>query len=363
MSSPRFSAEWTSSGASSPFSSCTVSSSIRTIHVEADGVDVAVLLAAQQVAGAAQFQIERGDLEAGAQVGKFAQGRQTLAGDLAQFGVGGDQQIGVGAAVRAAHAAAQLVQLGEAVALGVFDDDGVGQRNVEAVFDDGGGDEHVVFVAHEAQQHALQFRPRPSARGPRRCGRCGTSSWIAGGAREDGIDAVVDEVDLAAAAQLLLDGGADQVRIEMRDHGVDRQAILGRRLDHAHVADAQQRHVQRARNGRGAHGEHVHVLPHLLQPLLVARRRSAALRRRSAGPDRGTPRPSRAGDACRWRCRPCRPPALRSTAFSSFAGAKRENISMRTGKAAKRRLNVSNAGTRARWWARARPPACRRPAP
>ena len=58
--------------------------------------------------------------------------------------------------------------------------------------------------------------------------------------------------------------------IEVRHHGVDRQPILGRRLDDAHIADAQQRHVQRARNRRGAHGEHVHVLAHLLQPFLVA---------------------------------------------------------------------------------------------
>ena len=56
----------------------------------------------------------------------------------------------------------------------------------------------------------------------------------------------------------------------MRDHRVDRQAIFGRRLDHAHVAQAQQRHVQRARNRRRAHGEHVDVVLELLQPLLVA---------------------------------------------------------------------------------------------
>ena len=58
--------------------------------------------------------------------------------------------------------------------------------------------------------------------------------------------------------------------IEMRHHGVDRQAILGRRLDHGHVAHAQQRHVQRARDRRRAHGEHVHVVLELLEALLVA---------------------------------------------------------------------------------------------
>ena len=63
------------------------------VHIEADGVDMAVLLAAQQIARAAQFQIERGDLEPGAQIAELLQRRQALAGDLRQFGIRRDQQI------------------------------------------------------------------------------------------------------------------------------------------------------------------------------------------------------------------------------------------------------------------------------
>ena len=51
---------------------------------------------------------------------------------------------------------------------------------------------------------------------------------------------------------------------------LDRHAIFGRRLDDAHVAQSEQRHVQRARNRRGRHGEHVHLFAKLLQPLFVA---------------------------------------------------------------------------------------------
>ena len=58
------------------------------VRVEADRVDVPVLLAAQQIAGAAQLQIERGDLEAGAQVAEFLERRQPLARDLGQLRVG-----------------------------------------------------------------------------------------------------------------------------------------------------------------------------------------------------------------------------------------------------------------------------------
>ena len=59
------------------------------------------------------------------------------------------------------------------------------------------------------------------------------------------------------------------VGVELDDVGLDRQAILRRRLDHRHVADADQRHVQRARNRRRRHRQHVDLLAHLLDALLV----------------------------------------------------------------------------------------------
>ena len=74
--------------------------------------------------------------------------------------------------------------------------------------------------------------------------------------RPDRVDAVVHEVHLAAARQFQLDRGPDQLRIEGATTVWIGQPILGRRLDHRHVAQAQQRHVQRARNRRGAHAEH-----------------------------------------------------------------------------------------------------------
>ena len=54
----------------------------------------------------------------------------------------------------------------------------------------------------------------------------------------DGFDAVVDEVDLAAALEFELDGGADELLVELGDDGLDRHAVFGRRLDDAHIAQA-----------------------------------------------------------------------------------------------------------------------------
>ena len=54
-----------------------------------------------------------------------------------------------------------------------------------------------------------------------------------------------------------------------RDGRLNRQAVFRRRFDHAHIAQTDQRHVQRARNRRRGHGQHVHILAHFLQPFLV----------------------------------------------------------------------------------------------
>ena len=52
------------------------------VHLEADGFDVAGLFAAEHVAGAAEFEVEGGDLEAGAEVGEFFECGEAAAGDF-----------------------------------------------------------------------------------------------------------------------------------------------------------------------------------------------------------------------------------------------------------------------------------------
>src|ERR1019366_2792913 len=103
-----------------------------------DGLDVAALLAAQQISSATQFQIERRYFESCAQIAELLERRQPPSCQVAEFAIGRNEQIGIGPAVRAAHASAQLVQLRKPVPIGAVDDDGVAQRNVEAILDDGG---------------------------------------------------------------------------------------------------------------------------------------------------------------------------------------------------------------------------------
>ena len=136
------------------------------VEVEAHRLDVAALLAAQQVAGAAHLEVEGGDAEARAEVRELADGGEPLLRDLGEDGVRGHEEVGVGAAVGAADPAAELVELGEAVAVGAVHDEGVGARDVEAVLDDGGGHEHVGATLHEGRASPSRARPPASVRGP-----------------------------------------------------------------------------------------------------------------------------------------------------------------------------------------------------
>ena len=80
--------------------------------------------------------------------------------------------------------------------------------------------------------------------------------------------AVVDEEDLPVAVQFAQDGVADQLGVEPGHAGFDGQPVLGRRLQVGDVAEAQQRHVQRSRDRRGRHRQHVDGLAQGLEPLL-----------------------------------------------------------------------------------------------
>ena len=62
---------------------------------------------------------------------------------------------------------------------------------------------------------------------------------------------------------------AYELLVVLADVGLDRPPALGRGLDHADVADAGQRHLQRARDRRGAHRDHVDAQLELAQQLLL----------------------------------------------------------------------------------------------
>ena len=68
---------------------------------------------------------------------------------------------------------------------------------------------------------------------------------------------VADIINAAAAAQLTLQRFLNHAVIIFADIGFDRQSVLRRRLDNAHIAAIDERHMQRARNRRSRQRQNV----------------------------------------------------------------------------------------------------------
>ena len=85
----------------------------------------------------------------------------------------------------------------------------------------------------------------------------------------DRLDAVVDEEHLPAAVDLAQDRVDEHLLVVLEDLGVHRQAVARRRLDHRHVARAGEAQVERARNRRRGHREHVDLARELADLLLL----------------------------------------------------------------------------------------------
>jgi hypothetical protein len=239
------------------------------IEFEADGGDVAALFGAEEVAGAADFEVAHGDFEAAAEGGVLFDGADAFAGVGKEGGVAREEEIGVGLVFVAADAAAELVEVAEAEAIGAIDDDGIGVGDIDAAFDDGGGEENIGVAIDEAGHdffevivvHLAVADDEPSVRDER-------EEPLGDGM--DGGDAVVQEEDLASAIEFALDGVADDAFVVGGDDGFDGEPVLGWSFDGAHVARAGESEVERAGDGSGAEREDVDKAAHLFERFLVS---------------------------------------------------------------------------------------------
>ncbi len=160
---------------------------------------------------------------------------------------------------------------------------------------------------------------------------CGTSAAQPLGRLVDRLDPVVQEERLAAARVLAQQRRLDELLVVLADVGLDRAAALRRGLDHADVADPGQRHLQRPRDRRRAHRDHVDLQLHLLEQLLLLDAEALLLvdDQQTRGPWRA--RRARAAGGCRSGCPPRHARTPRSPPSAPAAGRKRETCSIRTG--------------------------------
>src|SRR5262245_26669203 len=103
----------------------------------------------------------------------------------------------------------------------VFHDDGIGERNIEAIFYDCSTRQYVGLVAHEVQHRPFQlgFAHLPV---PNRDSRIRNQLLDLCGPVPDGVHAIVEEVYLPTTPELELEGSADHFRMERRDYGMNR---------------------------------------------------------------------------------------------------------------------------------------------
>ena len=238
------------------------------VKLEANRHDMAALFRAEQVARAANFQVAHGDFEAAAQHGVLLDGADPFPGVGEQTGVARQQQVGIRLMLVTANASAQLIKVAQTETVGAIDDQGVRVRNIEAAFDDRRGQQHIGIAVDEFRHHFLQIVTvhLAVADDDARVGDEGSELLRH---RFDGHHPVVQEKHLAAAIQFALHCVANDALVVLCDNGLNRQPVLRRRSDRAHVARAREREVKCARNGCGAQCEHVHQPAHLFELLLL----------------------------------------------------------------------------------------------
>ena len=110
---------------------------------------MAGLLVAEQIAGAADVEIVRGELEAGAEGVERLQHLEAALRLRRDLAIGRQREQRVRAQLGAADAAAELIDLRQAEHVGAVHDQGVRGRNIEAGFDDRGRQQHVELAVVE----------------------------------------------------------------------------------------------------------------------------------------------------------------------------------------------------------------------
>ena len=238
------------------------------VQVEAHALDMAGLLVAQKVTGAAQFQVLHGHIETGAERRVLRDGGEPVMGLLGHRLGRVVQEVGVRALAAATDAATQLMELAQAETVGMVDDQRVRIGDIKTGLDDCGTHEHVDVAMPEAADDLVELLLPHLAVGDADV-RLGHQRVDLVGDGRDVLHTIVDIEHLAASQQFAAYGCGD-LRILVGAHiGQHRQPVFGRGGERGHLANAGHGHFQRARDRRGRQGQHVHVGAQGFQRLLV----------------------------------------------------------------------------------------------
>ncbi len=130
--------------------------------------------------------------------------------------------------------------------------------DVQPGLDDGGGHQHIDLPVDEIEHDPLQFMLLHLSVGICHVGFRHQLRNLRRYIR-DVVHPVVDIVDLSAPRHLTNDCLTDQLVIVFADKSLDRQPVVGRLLQHAHIPDTNETHMQGTGNGGCRQGQHIHV--------------------------------------------------------------------------------------------------------
>ena len=178
------------------------------------------------------------------------------------------EEIGVGPLPAPSHPAPDLVQLTEAEHVGPVHDERVHRGHVDARFDDGRADQHVVTPLPEVEHDRLEAALVHLPVGDGHLGLGHQVSDVAGHPL-DVRNPVVDVEGLALAQQLPPQRLADRRGVLLAHVREDGAAIGRRGVDHREVADPRECHLERARDRTGGQRQDVDAFGHALDCFLV----------------------------------------------------------------------------------------------
>ena len=153
-------------------------------------------------------------------------------------------------------------------AVSPVDDNGVGGRDVEAALYDGGADQQVESTVIEIEHDPFQIPLAHLTMGHADPGL--RDEFLYPACRLiDGLDTVVQHVDLAAPADFAEAGLTNLVVPPLGHERLHGKPFRRGCRDQGQIPQSSHRHVERPRDRCCGKRQHVHLGPELLQPLLV----------------------------------------------------------------------------------------------
>ena len=224
---------------------------------------MAVLPGAQQVSGPADFQIPHGYFKTAAQLCKFLYGRQTFFCHFLQHFILPVHEKSIGCPAGTPHPAPKLVKLRQAHVVRILNNHGIDVGNIKSCFNNCGRYQYINFSVDKLVHDIFQLPLLHLAMGKGHV-RLRHQPGNPGSHFHNLIHPVEHIIHLPFPGQLPIDGFPHNFFIIFHHVSLYGHTVHGRLLQHAHVPDANQAHMEGPGNRGGRQGKHIHIFLHLL---------------------------------------------------------------------------------------------------